>query len=189
MMSSDPSLPLDLGQRLGIGHQRGEDARFVDPRLPQPEGEGVVDAARLRDRPDVRHAHTERPRYVDPDTRHPRFPGRVRSFAQLADHRMGVHLPEPYGGAGDRVRRWERSTMRYGPGSGRVGVWTFAFDALRAGDVRDAAAAIESLGYPALWVPEGGSSREIFAHLSLLLAATSAHHGLLRDRQRHGPSP
>jgi probable F420-dependent oxidoreductase len=56
---------------------------------------------------------------------------------------------------------------------GRVGVWTFAFDALRAGDVRDAAAAIESLGYPALWVPEGGSSREIFAHLSLLLAATS----------------
>ena len=55
---------------------------------------------------------------------------------------------------------------------GRVGVWTFAFDALRAVDVRDAAAAIESLGYPALWVPEGGSSREIFAHLSLLLAAT-----------------
>ena len=55
---------------------------------------------------------------------------------------------------------------------GRVGVWTFAFDALRAGDVRTAAAAIETLGYPALWVPEGGSSREIFAHLSLLLAAT-----------------
>ncbi len=57
-------------------------------------------------------------------------------------------------------------------GLGRVGVWTFAFDALRAGDVRTAAAAIETLGYPALWVPEGGSSREIFAHLSLLLAAT-----------------
>jgi probable F420-dependent oxidoreductase len=56
---------------------------------------------------------------------------------------------------------------------GRVGVWTFAFDALRARNVRDAAAAIEFLGYPALWVPEGGSSREIFAHLSLLLAATS----------------
>jgi probable F420-dependent oxidoreductase len=55
---------------------------------------------------------------------------------------------------------------------GRVGVWTFAFDALPAGDVRTAAAAIETLGYPALWVPEGGSSREIFAHLSLLLAAT-----------------
>jgi probable F420-dependent oxidoreductase len=55
---------------------------------------------------------------------------------------------------------------------GRVGVWSFAFDALRAAAVRDAAAAIEALGYPALWVPEGGSSREIFAHLSLLLAAT-----------------
>ena len=55
---------------------------------------------------------------------------------------------------------------------GRVGVWTFAFDALSAADVRESVAAIESLGYPALWVPEGGSSREIFAHLSLLLAAT-----------------
>jgi probable F420-dependent oxidoreductase len=55
---------------------------------------------------------------------------------------------------------------------GRVGVWTFAFDALRAPDVREAVGEIESLGYPAVWVPESGSSREIFAHLSLLLAAT-----------------
>ncbi len=55
---------------------------------------------------------------------------------------------------------------------GLVGVWTFAFDALRAPAVRDAAASIETLGYPALWVPESGSSREIFAHLSLLLSAT-----------------
>jgi len=55
---------------------------------------------------------------------------------------------------------------------GRVGVWTFAFDALRATDVREAVAEIEGLGFPAVWVPEGGSSREIFAHLSLLLAAT-----------------
>lgn len=55
---------------------------------------------------------------------------------------------------------------------GRVGVWTFAFDALRATDVRAAVAEIEGLGFPAVWVPEGGSSREIFAHLSLLLAAT-----------------
>jgi probable F420-dependent oxidoreductase len=57
---------------------------------------------------------------------------------------------------------------------GRVGVWTFAFDGLPAADVRQAVAEIEDLGYPALWVPEGGSSREIFAHLSLLLAATGA---------------
>jgi len=55
---------------------------------------------------------------------------------------------------------------------GRVGVWTFAFDALPAAGVREAVAEIEALGFPALWVPEGGSSREIFAHLSLLLAAT-----------------
>jgi probable F420-dependent oxidoreductase len=55
---------------------------------------------------------------------------------------------------------------------GRVGVWSFAFDAIRARDARDAAAAIERVGFSALWVPEGGSSREIFAHLSLLLAAT-----------------
>ena len=55
---------------------------------------------------------------------------------------------------------------------GRVGVWTFAFDGVPAREVRRAAAEIESLGFPALWVPEGGSSREVFAHLSLLLDAT-----------------
>lgn len=55
---------------------------------------------------------------------------------------------------------------------GRVGVWTFAFDTLRAFDVREAVRSIEGLGFPAVWVPEGGGSREIFAHLSLLLAAT-----------------
>jgi probable F420-dependent oxidoreductase len=55
---------------------------------------------------------------------------------------------------------------------GRVGVWSFAFDAIPAAAVREAAADIEGLGYPALWVPEGGSSREIFAHLSLLLSST-----------------
>ena len=56
---------------------------------------------------------------------------------------------------------------------GRVGVWTFAFDALPAADVRSAVAAIEDLGFPAVWIPEGGASREVFAHLSLLLASTS----------------
>ena len=55
---------------------------------------------------------------------------------------------------------------------GRVGAWTFAFDARSAADVRAGAREIESLGYPALWVPEGLSSRDIFAHMSLLLAAT-----------------
>jgi probable F420-dependent oxidoreductase len=55
---------------------------------------------------------------------------------------------------------------------GRVGVWTFAFDSLPAAAVREAIADVERMGYPALWVPEGGTSREIFAHLSLLLSAT-----------------
>jgi probable F420-dependent oxidoreductase len=55
---------------------------------------------------------------------------------------------------------------------GRVGAWTFAFDGLTAPQVRADAAAIESLGYGTLWVPEGSSSRDIFAHLSLLLEAT-----------------
>ncbi|HEX6399443.1 MAG TPA: TIGR03620 family F420-dependent LLM class oxidoreductase, partial [Actinomycetota bacterium] len=55
---------------------------------------------------------------------------------------------------------------------GRVGVWTFAFDALPAGTVREAVGEIERMGYPSLWVPEGGTSREIFAHLSLLLSST-----------------
>ncbi|HZB01582.1 MAG TPA: TIGR03620 family F420-dependent LLM class oxidoreductase [Actinomycetota bacterium] len=55
---------------------------------------------------------------------------------------------------------------------GPVGVWSFAFDSLPADAVRQTAREIESLGYPSLWVPEGGGSREIFAHLSLLLSAT-----------------
>lgn len=55
---------------------------------------------------------------------------------------------------------------------GRVGVWTFAFDAIPAADVRAALPELEAMGYPALWVPEGGGSREIFAHLSLLLSGS-----------------
>jgi probable F420-dependent oxidoreductase len=55
---------------------------------------------------------------------------------------------------------------------GRIGVWTFAFDAIDAAAVREGVRAIEEIGYPAVWVPEGGRSREVFAHLSLLLYAT-----------------
>lgn len=55
---------------------------------------------------------------------------------------------------------------------GRVGVWTFAFDSMHAAGVRDAVRSIETMGYPAVWVPEGGGSREIFAHLSLLASST-----------------
>ncbi|HEX6131044.1 MAG TPA: TIGR03620 family F420-dependent LLM class oxidoreductase [Actinomycetota bacterium] len=55
---------------------------------------------------------------------------------------------------------------------GRVGVWTFAFDAMPWAEVRTAAVAIETLGYPALWVPEGSGSRDVTSQLALLLAAT-----------------
>jgi probable F420-dependent oxidoreductase len=55
---------------------------------------------------------------------------------------------------------------------GRVGVWTFAFDAQRWSRVDAAAREIESLGFRALWVPEGGGSRDVTSHLALLLGAT-----------------
>jgi probable F420-dependent oxidoreductase len=53
-----------------------------------------------------------------------------------------------------------------------VGAWTFAFDSRPARDVIEDAVAIQELGYPALWVPDGGGSRDVLSHLGLLLAAT-----------------
>lgn len=55
---------------------------------------------------------------------------------------------------------------------GRLGAWTFAFDALPAARIREDACELESLGFGTLWVPEGSSSRDVFALLSLLLSAT-----------------
>jgi probable F420-dependent oxidoreductase len=55
---------------------------------------------------------------------------------------------------------------------GSVGAWTFAFDVRSAGQIRRDAADIEAMGYSALWVPEGSSSRDIVGHLGLLLDAT-----------------
>ena len=55
---------------------------------------------------------------------------------------------------------------------GRVGVWTFAFDSLNAADIAAVAKAVEDLGYPSLWVPEGGGSRDVIGLLSYLLAST-----------------
>lgn len=55
---------------------------------------------------------------------------------------------------------------------GRVGAWTFAFDARPAAQVAVDARAIETLGYHALWVPEGGGSRDVVGHLGWLLANT-----------------
>ncbi|NUW34207.1 TIGR03620 family F420-dependent LLM class oxidoreductase [Nonomuraea sp. SMC257] len=57
------------------------------------------------------------------------------------------------------------------PALGRVGIWAGDFDALPAADVRRAAAAIEDLGYGALWIPET-TGREAVAQAALLLAGT-----------------
>lgn len=55
---------------------------------------------------------------------------------------------------------------------GEVGAWSFALDELSAGAERQTVAEIEALGYPALWVPEGLASKEIVAHVGLLLASS-----------------
>jgi probable F420-dependent oxidoreductase len=55
---------------------------------------------------------------------------------------------------------------------GVVGAWTFAFDSLPVARIGGHARELESLGYTALWVPEGSSSRDVFAHLSVLASAT-----------------
>jgi probable F420-dependent oxidoreductase len=56
---------------------------------------------------------------------------------------------------------------------GAVGAWTFAFDARSIEQVGADARELETLGYAALWVPEGSSSRDVFAHLALLGYATT----------------
>lgn len=56
---------------------------------------------------------------------------------------------------------------------GHVGVWTAALDRMTSADARDAARRIEAMGAGALWIAEGGAmSKDIFAHLALLLTWT-----------------
>jgi probable F420-dependent oxidoreductase len=55
---------------------------------------------------------------------------------------------------------------------GRVGVWTFEADRMSATEERGFAQEIERLGYPTLWIPESVVSKEVFAHLALLLGAS-----------------
>ncbi len=54
----------------------------------------------------------------------------------------------------------------------RVGVWTFQLDRMPAADARSFVREIEALGSRALWIPEGGQSKEIFSHAALLLGAS-----------------
>jgi probable F420-dependent oxidoreductase len=55
---------------------------------------------------------------------------------------------------------------------GRVGLWTFQLDLRPAAAAREAAAELEDLGYPTLWVPEA-VGREAVANSGLLLSATT----------------
>ena len=63
------------------------------------------------------------------------------------------------------VRRWRE---KLGP----VGAWSFDVERLGADDARAYARDLEALGVPTLWIPESLGSKEVFAHASLLLAAT-----------------
>lgn len=63
------------------------------------------------------------------------------------------------------VREWRAKL-------GRVGAWSFDAERLGANDERAYARDLESLGVPVLWIPESLGSKEVFAHASLLLAAT-----------------
>jgi probable F420-dependent oxidoreductase len=55
---------------------------------------------------------------------------------------------------------------------GPVGVWLASIGSQSAADAREAAKAIEALGYPALWIGESPANKEALVHAGLLLAAT-----------------
>jgi probable F420-dependent oxidoreductase len=55
---------------------------------------------------------------------------------------------------------------------GPIGVWSFELERMTAADEGRLAQEVESLGFRALWIPESLGSKELFAHASLLLAAT-----------------
>ena len=56
---------------------------------------------------------------------------------------------------------------------GPLNVWSFALQRLSAHDEAQAAQQFESLGYPAIWMPESLGSKEVIAHSALLLQATT----------------
>jgi probable F420-dependent oxidoreductase len=55
---------------------------------------------------------------------------------------------------------------------GRIGLWTFQFDAMPWAQGRDLAAEVDSLGYGAVWIPEA-VGKDPFASAALLLGATT----------------
>ena len=55
---------------------------------------------------------------------------------------------------------------------GQFGAWTFDIERLSAAAAREYVRELESLGVRALWIPESLGSKEIFAHVGLLLGAS-----------------
>jgi probable F420-dependent oxidoreductase len=55
---------------------------------------------------------------------------------------------------------------------GRVGAWTFTFDGRPPDRMARDVAAIERMGYRALWMPEGGGSSDILTNLGWTLASS-----------------
>ena len=55
---------------------------------------------------------------------------------------------------------------------GPIGVWSFELERMTAADEGRTAQLVESLGFATLWIPESVGSKEVFAHASILLAAT-----------------
>lgn len=70
----------------------------------------------------------------------------------------------------DLELRQERDALR--AELGRIGVWSNTLGSLTAAEERDAAVAIEGLGYGAIWFGEGVEAREAFSHASWLLSST-----------------
>jgi alkanesulfonate monooxygenase SsuD/methylene tetrahydromethanopterin reductase-like flavin-dependent oxidoreductase (luciferase family) len=54
---------------------------------------------------------------------------------------------------------------------GRVGIWSMALEAQPLSVAQEAAAELDELGFPALWIPEA-LGKEAMSHAALLLAAT-----------------
>jgi len=65
----------------------------------------------------------------------------------------------------DAARTWAKRL-------GRVGTWSFDVERLPATAARDYVRELEGLGISALWIPEALGSKEVFAHSTLLLAAS-----------------
>ena len=65
----------------------------------------------------------------------------------------------------EEARKWAKRLTE-------VGAWTFDIERLSAAAAREYVRELEGLGVRALWIPESLGSKEVFAHATLLLAAS-----------------